>query len=253
MYSGTLLHDHTFCLGVEREGHGFSRAMLSNKDTPIIRRVLAPEAIPGALNPRSNDFTSRCGKIPLLICVAPVSDRISPPRNRPRPRSPKRHWPALSLQWRPEAYESMPAPGGLLRGRPPDQDSLCWRWKTPDRSQDSRPKSDRPRQLVRIVRRNPEPAIRSDDPSHRFRREIVLPDMDAIEFGCQAQIGAVVHDQLERSAADSPLQFARLLQHHACVSGLIAVLQQMHPPPQVPRRTLQILQLSRKHDASTMA
>ncbi len=31
------------------------------------------------------NFTSECGKIPLLICAAPVTDRISPPRNRPRP------------------------------------------------------------------------------------------------------------------------------------------------------------------------
>src|SRR6202035_4765266 len=35
---------------------------------------------------RSTDFTSRCGKIPLLICAVPATGPIRPPRSRPRPR-----------------------------------------------------------------------------------------------------------------------------------------------------------------------
>src|ERR1700722_14878849 len=93
-----------------------------------------------------------------------------------------------------------------------------------------------------IVRRNSQPPIRSDDLSNRFRREIVLPHMHAIELGSQTQISPIIHDQPNKwrvphfslilgevgiliQGSEELSQFPSLLQHHPRIARFITVLQ----------------------------
>ena len=68
------------------------------------------------------------------------------------------------------------------------------------------------------------PATRSDDAPGSFGREIVLPDMQAVEARSDTEIGAVVHDEL-CTAADLGLEFARFVKKLSSAPLLVAVLQ----------------------------
>ncbi len=60
-----------------------------------------------------------------------------------------------------------------------------------------------------------------------LRRQVILPDVDAVEIGSHADVGAIVHDQghiIAQRAAD----LARVGQHLAGGAHLISVLQQGH-------------------------
>jgi len=77
----------------------------------------------------------------------------------------------------------------------------------------------------------PEPEIRSNNPSHRFRREIILPHVHAIKFRGQAKVRAVIHDQLRHvwvghSCPTQPAQLPSLLQYQARVPTLVTVLEE---------------------------
>ena len=90
--------------------------------------------------------------------------------------------------------------------------------KTLAQWRDSPPRSDRPRAIARDYAWRPQPTIRPNNGAHSLGRQILLPDMHTIKLRCQAQVGAVVHDEPQlwvgHSCPTLPAQFPRLLQHH---------------------------------------
>jgi len=52
-----------------------------------------------------------------------------------------------------------------------------------------------------------------------------LADVQAVEIGGQADIGAVIHDELD-ACAEARSQFASVAEHLASIVGLVAILQQ---------------------------
>ena len=52
-----------------------------------------------------------------------------------------------------------------------------------------------------------------------------MPEMEAIEIRGEAEVGAVIHDELD-AAAYASLQFPRVVEHFAGVDGFVAVLEE---------------------------
>ena len=56
-------------------------------------------------------------------------------------------------------------------------------------------------------------------------RQIILANMEAVEASGEAEVGAVVHDELDTSSEARP-EFTCLVEHLPGVTRLVAVLQQ---------------------------
>ena len=90
-------------------------------------------------------------------------------------------------------------PGAPRRDPIQDRDLVCWPLKTPARWRcNSRMCYLLPPLGPDCESETPRKSSFADDCANALRREIVLPDVNAIETGGEAKIGAVVHDELYR-------------------------------------------------------
>src|SRR6202030_1988894 len=79
--------------------------------------------------------------------------------------------------------------------------------------------------LLRIMRRNAEPTFGTDDLPRALRRKIILAKMDAVEFCRQAEVCAIVHDELRTRTAFA-LQFTGMRQHGSSIRRLVPILNE---------------------------
>src|SRR5581483_7789839 len=79
--------------------------------------------------------------------------------------------------------------------------------------------------LLGIVGGHTEPEVGADDFSRALGTKIVLADVDSVEFGGEAEVGAVVHDQCG-FRADLRFEFAGMSKHSPRVIGFVAILDQ---------------------------
>ena len=75
------------------------------------------------------------------------------------------------------------------------------------------------------MRRHAEDATGADHGTRSFGRKIVLADMYAFEFGSDADVGAVVHDQ-RHAFAERVAKLASMAQHLARGANLVAILNE---------------------------
>ena len=202
-----------------RESRFLSTLEMTNRRE--FRQPSAPERKLG-----SHDFTPRCARIPLLICEerryqigyhghgigsgfnyrAAVRSRDSANRNQWLARE------RASLTYSFEADDRIRIRLARRRKYWADRNVVGGRLVRRD-------------DLLRIVRRDAEPALRADDFAGAFRRKIILAEVNAIEFRCEAEVGAVVHDECDRSNKPA-FEFVGLLEHLTRVAGFVAVLQE---------------------------